>query len=327
MQILFKTLVGSRLYGLATESSDFDYRGFGIPSRDEILGLNRLEQDETKNLQANEEGTIFSLNKYFHLLMKGNPTVFELAFADQKYHKESIGVGLDITKFVREHFTTKHVFKPYNAYFTAQRHELNNTKRTGKRLDLVKQFGYDVKFASHAVRLGYQCIELMETGSLNPTLQGEQRETCFGIKTGSFSLSQVNDILNHLDKKMYLSYKASNLPEKPDYKVINDFLVQKYAEHIRNNSWIPISDRLPQEGIRVLASSDSLDPGEDCYIGYKRCTFGEVAAKGFFDFGEKTWRYTFDQKPVRKEIAFWQYLPNPPGYVPFDIANLGLKKE
>jgi hypothetical protein len=135
--------------------------------------------------------------------------------------------------FVRGEFVSKHLFKPYNAYFRAQRHELNNTRRTDKRAELVAEFGYDIKFASHAARLGYQCIELMTSGTLCPTLQGNERDICFGIKTGKFSLSSTNDILEGLDKKMYQAYKESPLKSSPDFSKVNDFITQKYYNYIK----------------------------------------------------------------------------------------------
>lgn len=235
MKILFKTIVGSKLYGLDTPESDTDYRGFGMPDVSAIIGLTRQEQDESKSLDDNTEGTIFSLNKYLHLLMKGNPTVFEIAFANEKFHVESTSEGLSICGFVRTHFVTKHLFKPYSAYFRAQQRELNNTKRTGKRLELVKKYGYDTKFASHAARLGYQCCELMKDGTLNPTLEGVEREICMGIKTGQYSLSRVNDILTTLDKDMYYEYEKSKLPAHPDFDVINDFVITKYFDYLKEN--------------------------------------------------------------------------------------------
>lgn len=235
MKILFKTIVGSKLYGLDTPESDTDYRGFGMPDVNAIIGLTRQEQDESKSLDDNTEGTIFSLNKYLHLLMKGNPTVFEIAFANEKFHQETTVEGLEICRFVRTHFITKHLFKPYSAYFRAQQRELNNTKRVGKRLELVKKYGYDTKFASHAARLGYQCIELMDTGTLNPTLEGVEREICFAIKSGAYPLHRVNDILSILDKDMYSAYNESKLPAHPNFDAINDFCVRKYFDYLKEN--------------------------------------------------------------------------------------------
>lgn len=232
MQILYKTIVGSKLYGLDTPESDTDFKGFGMPSLSAIIGLNRQEQDESKSLSENTEGTIFSLNKYFHLLIKGNPTIFEIAFADPKFHIIKEPQADNVLDFVANECVTKHLFKPYNAYFRAQRHELNNTCRTGKRLQLVQQYGFDIKFAAHAARLGFQCCEIMQTGTLNPTMIGEEREVCFAIKCGKLTLSRVNDILEELDKKMYTTYKNSKLPEKPDWDKVNDFVIDEYFRHI-----------------------------------------------------------------------------------------------
>ena len=50
MNVYFKTIVGSKLYGLDTPTSDTDYKGFGMPDCDYIIGLKRQETDSCKNL-------------------------------------------------------------------------------------------------------------------------------------------------------------------------------------------------------------------------------------------------------------------------------------
>lgn len=236
MIIYFKTIVGSKLYGLDTPQSDTDYKGFGMPDLDKIIGLKRQETDVSKNLSENSEEALYSVNKYLHVLMKGNPTVFEIAFADDRFHQILTTTGEDILYFVRTNMVTKHLFKPYSAYFKAQQSDVVRLRTQGNRLDIIKQYGYDVKAASHTARIGYQCIELMETGDLNPTLQGKQREVCYDIKLGGYSLIQVNELINDIDLKMYEAYKKSILPEVPNYNKTNDFCIKIYKEYINKES-------------------------------------------------------------------------------------------
>ncbi len=56
--------------------------------------------------------------------------------------------------------------------------------------------------------------------------------------------------------------------------------------------WISVEDRLPQEGIRVWASTGGNDVGHDCYIGYKPANFLQSIRDGFYSFGEVCWRDT-----------------------------------
>ncbi len=234
MKVLFRTIVGSNLYGLARPDSDIDYRGFGMPGVSEIIGLKRQEQDESKSIAENTEGTVYSFNKYMWLLMKGNPTVLEIAFADKQFHIEQDPLGKEVCEFVQKHMISQHVTIPYFAYFKAQRHELNHTKRVGKRFDLVQKYGYDTKFASHAVRLGYQYIDIATKGMFNPTLQGHQQQQCFAIKSGLLTLTEVNDILNDVDLKMNNARENTKIKLEVDREVVDKFMVDIYYNFLKS---------------------------------------------------------------------------------------------
>lgn len=78
--------------------------------------------------------------------------------------------------------------------------------------------------------------------------------------------------------------------------------------------WIPVSERLPEVGIRVWGSEGKNDCGEDCYLGYKPAKLLESLENGFNDFGDVCWRYSYSSEPVRFPIKYWMELPNPPDY-------------
>jgi len=233
MEISYKTIVGSNLYGLNTSTSDTDFKGFGLPDVDAIIGLKRQEQDESKSLEKNEEGTIFSLNKFIHLSMKGNPTVFEVSFADPKFHIIQTDLGKRVCDFVKNNLVTKHVFAAYSAYFRAQQRDSFSQNRTGDRIEFIQKYGFDIKSASHAIRLGKQCVQIMQTGTLNPTLTPEEREEPLRCKLGQMSATEAKNIMTDLDKKMYDVYKLSELPEKPDFEAVNKFMIDIYYKHIK----------------------------------------------------------------------------------------------
>ena len=70
MKVLFETITGSKLYGIANEESDTDIKGFAIPNIDCILGLKNFEQKESSNGKEGPdkvESVIYSVHKYFHL--------------------------------------------------------------------------------------------------------------------------------------------------------------------------------------------------------------------------------------------------------------------
>lgn len=237
MKPLFATIVGSKLYGLSTDQSDTDFKGFGFPEMDELIGLANFEQKQYKNNiedgPAKVEGSMYAIGKYVQLCMKGNPTVIEVAFADPIHHIYLNTVGEYVLDFIKANMLTKHLFKPYSAYHRAQMKKLQSMNRTGKRAEDVLKYGYDPKFASHAYRLATQCIMVMKEGTLNPTLEGEDRDIALALRAGDkYNKDEVLAVLEKVDKEMYVAYEASKLPERPNYNVVNNFLVDLHKGYI-----------------------------------------------------------------------------------------------
>lgn len=67
-------LGGSLAYGLETPESDVDIRGFALSTIDDYLLMKDFEQVERKNPDV----TIYSANKFLHLLKKANPNLIEV---------------------------------------------------------------------------------------------------------------------------------------------------------------------------------------------------------------------------------------------------------
>lgn len=225
MRLLYRATVGSQLYGFSTPESDKDYKGFGLPEVDELIGLKNWEQNVEKNAEENTEGSIYALRKYLALCLKGNPTILEVNFVSKEFTEFTTELGEEIRKFVRENLITKSVFGAYSAYFRAQLRKLQRPEREGKRQALIDKYGYDTKFSCHAYRLGIQAIELMRDGYLNPSLSKIPLMICKSIRAGELKKESTLELLTDLDKKMYVAYQASKLKEKPDFNKVNDFLV------------------------------------------------------------------------------------------------------
>lgn len=93
----------------------------------------------------------------------------------------------------------------------------------GNRKDLVEDYGFDVKFSSHAVRLLMQCKELLDTGEIIFPLK--EKDLILDIKRGKFNLQEVNDLIEHCQNECDISFEKSHLPKKPRYDKINNLLI------------------------------------------------------------------------------------------------------
>lgn len=98
----------------------------------------------------------------------------------------------------------------------------------GNRKDLVEDYGFDVKFASHSVRLLKQCKELLDTGEIVFPLK--EKDLILDIKRGKYNLQEVNDLIEDCQADCDISFEKSELPKKPRYDEINKLLMRSLKD-------------------------------------------------------------------------------------------------
>lgn len=77
--MIFNGIIGSRLYGTNSESSDTDFRGVCLPTLDVLLDpFNRFEQKDSGFEE--DDRVIYSLDKFIKLCADSNPNIQELLF-------------------------------------------------------------------------------------------------------------------------------------------------------------------------------------------------------------------------------------------------------
>lgn len=86
--LIFKTRVGSHLFGTSTPSSDVDIKGVFIPSAREILKPKTQDHfslstgsDKTKNTSADVDEEYYALHKFLGMIGKGDMVATEMLFA------------------------------------------------------------------------------------------------------------------------------------------------------------------------------------------------------------------------------------------------------
>ncbi|MEM7033402.1 MAG: nucleotidyltransferase domain-containing protein [Chloroflexota bacterium] len=182
----YLVMMGSIAYGASNDSSDMDVYGFCIPPKStvfphlagEIPGFGtqkkRFEQWQEHHIfDAEEKGgqgreydlSIYSIVKYFNLVMQNNPNMVDSLFVPPHCVLYQTQIG-QLVRENRQLFLHKGAWHKYKGYAYSQLNKMQNKKSEGKRRDLVKQYGYDVKFAYHLVRLLLEVEEILETGNL-----------------------------------------------------------------------------------------------------------------------------------------------------------------
>lgn len=155
MNVLFKTVTGSRLYGLSHSESDYDY--FVVVSK---VKSNRARYS-THKIKGDEDTVTVDHGAFTEGLRKGVPQYLEAVFSDV----------------------------PEVDMLTAWRHSYRfTTQAWDTYLRTIKSSAMQetMKSRRHAIRLAYNMADLRRYGKFNPHLTPEQVYT-------STVLAELND--------------------------------------------------------------------------------------------------------------------------------------
>jgi len=107
-------------------------------------------------------------------------------------------------------------------------------KNYGQRArEAKKNNGIDWKALSHAVRVMYQGLELLETGYITLPLKFEYLTTVRLIKAGHKDYSDVQELIENLMERLEVAKKNSNLPEKVDQELIDELIIEMHLQQIK----------------------------------------------------------------------------------------------
>ncbi len=96
--------------------------------------------------------------------------------------------------------------------------------RNPERAKLEKAYGFDLKHASHLVRLLLKAQSILRDCDYAPVLNEEEREIVLTVKSGKWSYDRLIEWANNTDAVVQLM--LSNLPHSPDRKNVEKILVE-----------------------------------------------------------------------------------------------------
>lgn len=233
---IYLTTSGSQLYGTNLDDTDRDEMGVYVEHPSYVTGLRsaanvvqRSQPDGTRSGTGDLDRQVYGLRKFARLAAQGNPTVLLLLFVPDKHRiieTEQSRLLLEGTNL----FVSKQAGHRFLGYLDSQREQLlrrSGSKHTN-RPELIEQYGYDTKFAYHALRLGLQGIELMRTGSLRLPMSAEHCEWLLGIRRGGATFDEVSRWLTGLRFGLEYEITRTTLPDDPDWQSINDLCHRLY---------------------------------------------------------------------------------------------------
>jgi len=224
----YRGSIAHNTYQKEVTSDDVDVMGVFIPPPDCIFGIESVETINRQIVEKGRSGEIvwdivyYSLPKFMKLVLKQNPNVLGfLWLKDEHYLKKEWG-GERLIAW-RKSLLSKRCYDSFRGYATGQLKRMRNSvtgKLGAKRKKLVEKFGYDVKNASHLIRLLRQGVETLLTGEVK-VFRDEDRDMLLSIKRGEWTFEQVEEEANRLFQALDEAYVKSPLPEKVDRTVVN----------------------------------------------------------------------------------------------------------
>jgi len=187
--------------------------------------------------------------------MENNPNIIDSLFVPENCVLYSSPIAQMIRE-KRQLFLHKGCWAKFKGYAYSQIHKMRTKQPTGKRMQIIEQFGFDVKFAYHVVRLLDEVEQILSTGQLNLQRNKEQLKA---IRRGDWSLAQIEDYFREKEKQLESVFVSSKLPDYPDTDAIRELLTNCLEQHYGSIDTVVVrndqSTRALKQIARILQSS------------------------------------------------------------------------
>lgn len=239
-----EVVMGSVAYGVSNDTSDMDVYGFCMPPKDYIFPhlrgeipdfstpgkqFHNWQQHHIQDKEARKEYdlAIYSIQRFFRLCMENNPNMVDVLFVPRRCVLHSTGIG-ELVRENRKLFLHKGCWHKFKGYAYGQLNKMRTKVPEGKRVEIIEEFGYDVKFAYHVVRLINEVEQILTTGNLNLESGREQLKA---IRRGDWTMQKVTDYFESKEKQLEQAYADSKLPHAPDEEAIKNLLMNCIEHH------------------------------------------------------------------------------------------------
>lgn len=242
---ILRTVVGSGVHGIAIEGTDdHDEMGIFVEPPNYVIGIDapfeqhvwRTQPEGVRSGPGDTDLTIYSLRKYLRLAVQGNPTVLVPLFAPEPDVLVVTALGREL-RALAPAIISREAGERFYGYLTGQRERMTGGGKQGRvpnRPELIERYGFDVKYASHALRLALQGVELMQTGQLTLPMKPDERETVLALKRGEVPFTDALALVDAKAEELrnLLDAGDSPLPVRPDREAVNT-----WAIHAHRRQW------------------------------------------------------------------------------------------
>lgn len=226
--------VGSGAHGMAiVGTDDRDEMGVYVETPEQVLGLapatghyvSRTQPEGVRSGPGDLDLVLYSLHKFLRLATAGNPTVLTMLYLPRYDVLDARGELLLAT---RDAIVSRRAGRRYLGYLDGQRERMlgrGKQSHVPYRPELIERFGYDTKYASHALRLGLQGVELMSTGMLTLPMAAADLAACREVKTGQVDRAEAMRRVDVARARLAdLLDGAVAVPDEPDLARVNEVM-------------------------------------------------------------------------------------------------------
>jgi predicted nucleotidyltransferase len=239
---ILRGTIGSGAHGLAIEGTDdHDEMGVVVESYGDAISIGspfehyiyrtateRNGKEGTRSMPGDLDLTLYSLQKYLRLALGGNPSVLIPLYLRGDLLTLCTSEGKELQDLAPK-IISKKAIRAFYHYLRAQKGKLSGEKGTRvHRPELVEKYGYDTKFAMHALRLGMQGLELARGHTLSLPMLPSTREFLLEVRTGYYKLDFILGYIDHLEEKLLRWTELTALPDEPDTKAVEEWMRDVY---------------------------------------------------------------------------------------------------
>jgi uncharacterized protein len=235
---ILRGTVGSTVHGLHHGGQDDrDEMAVFLEPPEHLLGLvgpfehlvERTQPEGVRSGPGDLDLIAYSLRKYVRLALKGHPTILLLLFVPDELVSVRTELGEELLA-LRPAILSRRAGRGYLGYLRGQKERLLGSRgqKNVNRPELVEAHGYDTKYAMHAARLGYQGLELLESGWLTLPMPEPARSRVMAIRLGERSFAEAVAEIEDVEQRLATALERTELPPEPDRVAVDRFLIDAY---------------------------------------------------------------------------------------------------
>lgn len=246
MRTVYCAYRGSQAHGTYIPSSydDVDYMLVDMPRETDCYGALVGTWTGKELMEGPLDQVTYEFRHWVNLLAKGNPNVMSSLWMPDKAIQK-VDWPYVVIRENRKMFVTRNVSNAFSGYAYSQMKRMTAFQKYegymgAKRKELVDKYGFDVKNASHLLRLLRMGAELLRDGEL--IVERPDVEQLIAIKKGDVSFPDVQTLADEAWASFREAESRCAWPDNVNRKEVNSLCVDVLRQWFHENEDLDAED-------------------------------------------------------------------------------------